>query len=194
MIKTFKDKKFLLSESTMKNTVFKENVSHHSNYVLKKLVLEDSSVNPENVEKMIKTKDISFEENYLFKKELENENFKLVNIQNYEYMLGDKKTNNIVLIQSTDNSINRNTREKLMESMKGLESNYKYFYMNGTKENKIFLEKKLNMKFESFPQIIVINDLGAKILPCEKYLKYSIDSKMLKSEISIFCDKLNKKI
>ena len=125
LVKTFKEKKLMLDKSTMKNTMFKETISHHSKYVLKKLVLEDSLLNEQNIEKMIKTKDISFEENYLHAKPLENKDFKLVNIENYDYLLANNTNiNKIVLIQSTDNLRNRNVREKIEEIIKGNEINY----------------------------------------------------------------------
>ena len=66
--------------------------------------------------------------------------------------------------------------------------------MNGTAENKSFLENKLKLKFENFPQMLVVSETGAFLLPVDKFLKYSVDSSKLKKEINIFCEKLNKNL
>ncbi len=194
-MKTFKDKKFNLEEFTLKKAVFKESIGHHSKHVLKKLVLNGAEVNKENMEKLMKTENVSFEDNYLYAKPLENKEFKLINTQNFDFMITDKpNSNKVILIQSTDSKRNRNVYEKVQQIANTFNSKIKFFYMNGTQENKEFIEKKYGLSFDSFPQLLLVNENGRYVVPKEKYLKYSIDSRKMFEDLDLFCKENNKKI
>ncbi len=184
-----------MDEFTLKKAVFKETIGHHSKHVLKKLVLSGSEVNKVNMEKLMNTDNVSFEDNYLFAKPLESKEFKLINTQNFDFLITDKpNSNKVILIQSTDSKRNRNVYEKVQQIANILNSKIKFFYMNGTQENKEFIEKKYGLRLDSFPQMLLVNENGSFLVPKEKYLKYSIDSRKMFEDLDLFCKENNKKI
>jgi hypothetical protein len=142
---------------------------------LKKLVLKGEDVNLKNIENFVFYKDVSFSNNYLYEKPLENKDFKLLNQQNFDFFINaNPKIKKVLYVQSTDNLRNRDSFEKISNLTKSV-PNVQFYYMNGTKDNKEFLEKRFGKDFSIFPQLLILNESETVVIPPVKFLKYSLE-------------------
>ncbi len=184
MFKSFKQKTFNLLEHTLKNTKFEDKIPHYETTVTKKLKI--SEINNETVSKLISIKDIELKDNYSFVKKIHPENLKLINHILFDYHTKSSKPK-IILVRNKDDKYNRLAMQRVEErAMKN--QNIDFFHMYNTEKNLEFLNKKFTegefTEIKNYPQLLILKEGKLKVLSDKLFLKYSISTQDLNTEIS----------
>lgn len=155
LFKTFKDKVFNLKDYTLKKAKFADEIQHYEANVLKKIKLKDFS--RQGLLKFIDTQDVSFEDNYLFRKKLPPSNFKMMNSVLFDSQF-DQQAKNVLVLKSKDEKKNRHLMKQI-ESISNTGGNCRYYHMLGNDKNFDLMKKKFNSDLkDDLPRLFVIRD------------------------------------
>lgn len=182
-MKSFKEKNFDLTKTTLKSVQIDGKLPHFDPLVTKKLKL--TSFKREEVAALINKDDISIKEGYFFSHKINPENYKMVNHLLWDLYIKDDKELKIILIKNSQEKYNRNIVSKLEKFAKSDEKQQIY-YIDNSQKNLEFLNERFDVKFDNYPQLILLKGNKNWVFPVELLLSYKLDSTNIANEISMF--------
>jgi len=124
-------------------------------------------------------------DNFNFKKTIRNPKIQNLSYINYAAIVEQDKKVKVILIKNCDESKNRNTCSKLNELTKlDTENKFTFFEMENNKGNTQFIKKKLDLEFETYPQMIVLKDDKKFVIKPEDLMLYKSQARDIYDKIS----------